>query len=59
MGGKEYYMEMVLENESVETAEDIKNIMKGLDDVEKGRVMDVDSAMKKFFIEREVWKSIK
>lgn len=52
-------METVLDKEYIEIEEDVKNILKGLDDVKNGKVMDVDSAMKKFFIEKEVWKSIK
>lgn len=52
-------MKEILDKEYVETEEDIKNILKGLDDVKNGKIMDVDSALKKFFIEKEVWKSIK
>ena len=52
-------MEVILKKDNiVETEEDIKNIKSGLDDIENGRTMDVDTAMKKFFVEREVWKSI-
>ena len=52
-------METTLDNNYVETDTDIKNILMGLEDVKNGSVIDVDSAMKKFFIEREVWKSKK
>lgn len=43
----------------IEVNEDVKNILKGCDDVKNNRVMDIDLAMKKFFIEKEVWKNIK
>lgn len=53
-------METLLKNDNlIVSSEDKKNILKGYDDVKNGRVMDVDTAMKKFIIEREAWKSIK
>lgn len=52
-------METAIDNKYIETEDDVKSIIKGIEDVKNGKVMDVDTAMKKFFIEREVWKSIK
>lgn len=52
-------MDMTLENSIVETDEDVKNILDGLEDVKNGKTMPIDDAIKKFFIEREAWKSLR